>query len=244
MSILTPIDAAAAVGLPPPKDSAGALAGRRSSGVPTQAQGPALEALLKESRALFGKLDTHKQADLFVLLLRRLHHPSTAVAAVQKELSGPEAKRTGKITIAYNHYSKEYEIEDGRLMGEDFFSLSYALGAGTKLHLSKMKPETQDVVFMGEEPNFVYIGLEAGQTYYVHTELADDSQIQADRARREAERKEREELEEKMGGPIKEYDNEDKASCSCIEGNPCAVNYNCRDWKNRFEVAKKNGWKG
>ena len=26
-------------------------------------------------------------------------------------------------------------------------------------------------------------------------------------------------------------------SCSCIEGNVCAVAYLCRDWPNRFEVA-------
>ena len=37
---------------------------------------------------------------------------------------------------------------------------------------------------------------------------------------------------------------EDKASCSCLFGNPCASSYNCKDWHNRFEVAKKNGWKG
>eukprot|EP00729_Bicosta_minor_P002369 gene2369-32902_t len=37
---------------------------------------------------------------------------------------------------------------------------------------------------------------------------------------------------------------EDSASCSCIEGNPCAVQYNCKNWNNRFEVAKANGWKG
>jgi hypothetical protein len=37
---------------------------------------------------------------------------------------------------------------------------------------------------------------------------------------------------------------EDKASCSCLFGNPCASNSNCKDWKNRFEVARRNGWKG
>jgi hypothetical protein len=37
---------------------------------------------------------------------------------------------------------------------------------------------------------------------------------------------------------------EDNARCSCIEGNPCAVAYNCKDWANRFDVAKANGWKG
>ena len=37
---------------------------------------------------------------------------------------------------------------------------------------------------------------------------------------------------------------EDSSSCSCIEGNPCAVKYNCKDWNNREEVARKHGWKG
>ena len=32
---------------------------------------------------------------------------------------------------------------------------------------------------------------------------------------------------------------QDSASCSCIEGNPCAVKYNCKDWANRYEVARK-----
>jgi hypothetical protein len=37
---------------------------------------------------------------------------------------------------------------------------------------------------------------------------------------------------------------EDRASCSCIEGNPCVSAYNCKNWANRYEVAKANGWKG
>jgi hypothetical protein len=32
---------------------------------------------------------------------------------------------------------------------------------------------------------------------------------------------------------------QDGASCSCVEGNPCAVKYNCKNWANRFEVARK-----
>ena len=32
--------------------------------------------------------------------------------------------------------------------------------------------------------------------------------------------------------------------CSCVWGNPCAIPDPCKDWQNRFEVAKKNGWKG
>ena len=37
---------------------------------------------------------------------------------------------------------------------------------------------------------------------------------------------------------------EDGASCSCIEGNPCAVAYNCKNWAQRFDIATANGWKG
>ena len=34
-----------------------------------------------------------------------------------------------------------------------------------------------------------------------------------------------------------------KEGCSCLYGNPCAVPDNCNDWRNRFEVAKRNGGK-
>ena len=37
---------------------------------------------------------------------------------------------------------------------------------------------------------------------------------------------------------------EDASSCSCLWGNPCVSQYNCKDWANRAEVAKRNGWKG
>jgi hypothetical protein len=37
---------------------------------------------------------------------------------------------------------------------------------------------------------------------------------------------------------------DDSSSCSCIEGNPCVVSYNCRNWARRYEIAKANGWKG
>ena len=37
---------------------------------------------------------------------------------------------------------------------------------------------------------------------------------------------------------------EDSSTCSCLYGNPCVSAYNCKDWHNRFEVAKRNGWKG
>ena len=40
-----------------------------------------------------------------------------------------------------------------------------------------------------------------------------------------------------MGRMTLGADGEDSASCSCLEGNPCISQYNCRDWKNREAVA-------
>ena len=37
---------------------------------------------------------------------------------------------------------------------------------------------------------------------------------------------------------------ERKEGCSCLYGNPCQDQYVCQNWAARFDVAKKNGWKG
>ena len=42
--------------------------------------------------------------------------------------------------------------------------------------------------------------------------------------------------EEAAGAP------EEKSSCSCLWGNPCVSEYLCKDWANRIEVAKRNGY--
>ena len=44
-----------------------------------------------------------------------------------------------------------------------------------------------------------------------------------------------------VGLPLGERKTE---GCSCLFGNPCQDKYVCKDWNNRFDVAKKNGWKG
>ena len=36
----------------------------------------------------------------------------------------------------------------------------------------------------------------------------------------------------------------EKEGCSCIWGNPCADEYICEDWDNRFAIAAANGWAG
>ena len=48
-----------------------------------------------------------------------------------------------------------------------------------------------------------------------------------------------------MGMDAMAMGGEDQASCSCVEGNPCVVPYNCKDWGNRVAVARRyNAAKG
>ena len=49
------------------------------------------------------------------------------------------------------------------------------------------------------------------------------------------------ELLEGSGGKKEEARTE---GCSCIYGNPCTDQYICKNWNDRFEVAKANGWDG
>eukprot|EP00943_MAST-04B_sp_MAST-4B-sp1_P000214 g214.t1 len=54
-----------------------------------------------------------------------------------------------------------------------------------------------------------------------------------------------------LANNAKDYDRNDSSTwsstggetCSCLYGNPCVDQYVCSDWKNRFEIAKQNGWK-
>lgn len=40
------------------------------------------------------------------------------------------------------------------------------------------------------------------------------------------------------------HGNKRKEGCSCLFGNPCLDPEVCENWHNRFDIAKKNGWKG
>lgn len=168
---------------------------------------------------------------------------------------------SGKVSIKYNHYAKELEIENGVLKGIDFFSLAWANGKGTVLHLSavEQKPDQGEVAYLIEEngeidPNIeystgiTYKGLAPGNTYWVHVIMGKEEKQKLDEERKvRAEERLKQEAEAKEKGGIAtgyNFGGEDSASCSCLEGNPCASEYNCKNWKNRFEIAKENGWKG
>eukprot|EP00462_Mataza_sp_D1_P022528 CAMPEP_0175142094 /NCGR_PEP_ID=MMETSP0087-20121206/12567_1 /TAXON_ID=136419 /ORGANISM="Unknown Unknown, Strain D1" /LENGTH=283 /DNA_ID=CAMNT_0016425777 /DNA_START=83 /DNA_END=931 /DNA_ORIENTATION=- len=169
----------------------------------------------------------------------------------------PEApKGPVKVTLKYNHYVHEFTCDEKGLLSmeviDEEFALSFAF-PNSKLHLSEKAPtdpEGYDAAdkpppYLKEEPAGTYHGLESGKEYFVWVEEAPE-----ERAKYEAAQ-----AEYMKNNPVKNPDDdedamlmasnfggEDSASCSCIEGNPCMSKYNCKDWNNRFEVAKRNGW--
>ena len=40
-------------------------------------------------------------------------------------------------------------------------------------------------------------------------------------------------IAEAVGG-----EDEDRSSCSCLEGNACVEKFCCKDWNNRFKIAR------
>jgi hypothetical protein len=98
----------------------------------------------------------------------------------------------------------------------------------------------KDAAFVMERPGGLFLGLETGKAYYCYVEQNAD-QLKKDQASGAA----RAAAEAKAGGGGgKKEDGRGFESCSCIYGAPCVDEYGCRDWTNRFAVAKKNGWKG
>ena len=113
--------------------------------------------------------------------------------------------------------------------------------------------------YVVEKPRGTFQGLEKGKTYHVYVE---ENEKEFEKAKEKADK-----VAEIMNGeatansraglnfftPGETYAQNrlvnDAAymvpeSCSCLYGNPCVDEYSCRDWNNRFAVAKANGWKG
>ena len=113
--------------------------------------------------------------------------------------------------------------------------------------------------YVAEKPRGTFQGLEKGKTYHVYVE---ENEKEFEKAKEKADK-----VAEIMNGeatansraglnfftPGETYAQNrlvnDAAymvpeSCSCLYGNPCVDEYSCRDWNNRFAVAKANGWKG
>jgi hypothetical protein len=162
----------------------------------------------------------------------------------------------GEVMIRYNHYKKKFPIVKGSTntaaVDAEYY-LSFAFPK-SKIHLTLYGPSdfsfeeqgltTRPVLF--EKPAGTYWGLDPAKEYWVDIE-EDTEERKAYEERQDALAKE---SAAKRAG--KEAAGEDECpliktkteSCSCIEGNPCLDRYACKDWEHRYDVAKRNGWKG
>ena len=125
---------------------------------------------------------------------------------------------------------------------------------GAKIHLTSYGPSDfsyEDKGFTSppielETPVGTFQRLEADKVYYVQVEEESKAkqeyeERQEKKAAENAKKRAQQEAAEADGLTITKTKME---SCSCIEGNPCLDRMCCKDWENRFEVAKKFGWKG
>jgi hypothetical protein len=174
----------------------------------------------------------------------------------------PEIEPTngdGVVTIRFNHYKKQFPIEKGSLTSSIIDAEYYVTFAypGGKIHLSKYGPSDYSYEELGlsspplekEQPEGTYHGLEVDKEYFVVVEedQKEKEEYEARQAARIAEntkKRAEQEAAEAEGGDLLVIRKEKVESCSCIEGNPCIDPYCCKDFPNRYEVAKRNGWKG
>ncbi|EAR82128.1 hypothetical protein TTHERM_01298510 (macronuclear) [Tetrahymena thermophila SB210] len=140
----------------------------------------------------------------------------------------------GEVTITYNHYKNKFPIINGQITSQvidDEYCMSAVFLGNFKMHLSdKNKIKVEEKINSDNVTTFS--GLITGETYGLQIEEDDAAEAQRESKAFVAEKK-----EDKLRGERKE-------GCSCLYGNPCVDSGVCNDWKNRFEVAKKNGWKG
>ena len=181
---------------------------------------------------------------------------TVVVPAAMTEEESPLINGNGKVTIRFNHYKKQFDIIDGSMKAKTIDAEYYITFAfpGAKIHLTSYGPSDFSYEEKGftsppielEKPIGTFQRLEADKIYYVQVEEESKAkqeyeERQEKKAAENAKKRAQQEAAEADGMIITKTKLE---SCSCIEGNPCLDKDCCKDWNNRFEVAKKFGWKG
>ena len=166
------------------------------------------------------------------------------------------SKSNGQVTIKFSHYKKQFQIVEGRLdplVIDNEYCISFAYPR-SKIHLTKYAPSDfsfeelglKSAPLVAENSLGEFQNLEAGSEYYVVVEEdevakeeyeARQSKLASENAQKRLEQEKREAEGLEIVLPKVE-------SCSCIEGNPCVDAYCCKDFPNRYTVAKSYGWKG
>lgn len=218
----------------------------RSSSKPKLEPIKSKDSLLKPNK-LAGSSSVSQQADTEV---SKLTEPDGDMGI--PEVDGVD----GEVMIRYNHYKKKFVVAKGSttsaaIDAEYFLSFAFP---NCKIHVTQYGPSdftfeqsgfsTRPLIF--EDPVGTYWGLDPTKEYWVDVE-EDSSERKAYEERQDALAKEsaakraEQELRGDAGADIIKSKTE---SCSCIEGNPCLDRYACKDWEHRYDVAKRNGWKG
>jgi len=167
--------------------------------------------------------------------------------AEEAERERKKQKANGDVVLKYSMYDEKFPIKDGKITAKEIdetYCLSDVM-PGCKIHLSskpseeKYKMESVGEVFpyIFEEPLGTFHDLEAGETYHVFVEEDEKEFL-----------KSQEKAKQNFAGVRSAATRGE--GCSCLEGNPCAQecdaqgNSICKDWANRFAVAKAHGWLG
>lgn len=165
-------------------------------------------------------------------------------------------ENNGKVKLIYERYDEEFAIVNGTTTQENIdeeYCLSFVM-PDCHIHLSKHEPAVKreleangelNELYIHEDPPGTYHGLRNNEVYYVYVEQ-EALQFARDQERMKhvAASMEGAVQKDENGDIIKPDDGRGMESCSCIYGNPCVDEYGCKDWTNRYAVAKKNGWKG
>ena len=175
---------------------------------------------------------------------------AAADAEAEKKLAvaaAESARLNGDVHVRYNHYNKVFPINDGKLsLGviDEELALSFVF-VNCKIHLCPAEDDGKNAPtspkFLKEEGHpVVFVGLETTRTYWAVVE--EDAKESAASAARQSIYVAS--AAKHAGGGDDGIVRERVENCSCIEGNPCAQPYGCKDWANRFALAKAHGWKG
>ncbi len=197
-----------------------------------------------------------------VVRLRKLIKEAYDSVEKEKERQAEIARRvyTGKVKIIYQQYQELFQIDNGRI-NVDKIDEDYCLSdvmPGCKLALlnnisieEMHKLEMNNLPIPFQKKFTMDDGKEVFEELYTYKDgfeprkytvvvYEDPAQYQLDMEKVKAR------IAADSNITIGGVNVERAEGCSCIEGNPCtdANKYNCKDWENRFAIAKKNGWSG
>lgn len=206
----------------------------------------AQEREMEAAKKLAEEAEAEKAAaEKAVIMAAKLAAEAEVIRVAEAEEANKRLRANGEVTLIYEQYNELFPIANGSTTHaniDEVYCLSFVM-PNCLIHLSNHKPDVKRKLeiegdldlFIPEEPRGQYLSLEAGKTYYVYVEQ-ESAQLARDQERMRR-------IAEGMDGA--RASTEQRAEgCSCLYGNPCVDQYICKDWDNRFAVAKKNGWKG